>query len=149
MKHSKKSKIIAIITLLIIIISTTPLKTQAKEEPAMDAESIQMINMINTERASLGLSQLQVDPILYNYTIIRAAESTQVFSHTRPDGSPYYSINPNLIWGELLAYGYGSADMSFNALKNDPPHYYVMTNPNFNKIGVYHIDDHYAILLGF
>lgn len=149
MKNIKKSKIVVIITLLLIIIFTAPLQAQAKEEPAMDAESIQMINMINTERASLGLSQLQIDPMLYNYTIIRATESTQVFSHTRPNGTPYYSINPNLIWGELLAYGYGSADMSFNALKNDPPHYYVMTNPNFNKIGVYHIGDHYAILLGF
>jgi len=53
---------------------------------------------------------------------VRAVEASQSFSHTRPDGSDWWTVNSNLMYGENLAKGYDSADAAVQAWMASPTH---------------------------
>lgn len=121
----------------------------------------QVLNMINQERISLGLTELEFDPILQNTARIRSKElcqdenmQNQTLSHTRPDGSQWHTVMtqdipvPNLVGaGEILARekttnGKGTSQEPIPAKdwfllwKASQPHYDTITWPEAEKIGV-------------
>ncbi|MBQ5870566.1 MAG: hypothetical protein IIW57_06405, partial [Lachnospiraceae bacterium] len=51
-----------------------------------------MLRMINEERGRLGLIQLVKDESLTKAAMIRAGEQQSLFSHTRPDGTQFYTV---------------------------------------------------------
>ena len=72
--------------------------------------SQELLNLVNELRVSVGVHKLTYDNTLQQGTNIRAREASDVFSHTRPDGSHYitafgYKL-PNYYLGENLAYNY-------------------------------------------
>ena len=77
---------------------------------------------INATRAASGLGTLTWSTGLEQASAVRAVEAAQVWSHTRPDGSEYWTVNSNLVYGENLAKGYDSADAAFNAWMASPTH---------------------------
>lgn len=119
----------------------------------------QVMNLINQERLSLGLTELEFDPMLQNTARIRSKElcqqmSDQDLSHMRPDGSSWSTVLTrdipiqNLIGaGEILARekttdGGGSTQEPIPAKdwfllwKASQPHYDNITWPEAEKIGV-------------
>lgn len=67
-------------------------------------------DIVNAKRQSAGLSALTWDSGIEQAAAVRAVEASQVWSHSRPDGSEYWTVNSNLIYGENLAKGYATAD---------------------------------------
>lgn len=119
----------------------------------------QVMNLINKERLSLGLTELEFDPMLQNTARIRSKElcqqmSDQDLSHIRPDGSSWSTVLTrdipiqNLMGaGEILARekttdGCGSTQEPIPAKdwfllwKSSQPHYDNITWPEAEKIGV-------------
>ncbi len=121
----------------------------------------QLMNLINKERLSLGLNELEYDPMLHNTARIRSKElcqdenmQTQELSHTRPDGSVWSTVLtrdipiPNLVEaGEILARekttnGDGCTQEPIPAKdwfllwKASQPHYDTITWPEAQTIGV-------------
>lgn len=69
---------------------------------------------------------------------------------TRPNGSPWYTINPNLVYGENLARYHLSASDAIVGLMNSPGHKDNMLSSRFDSLGtgVISIDgDYYYIQL--
>ena len=54
--------------------------------------------------------------------MVRAQEAASKFSHTRPNGKDWYTVNSELMWGENLAKGYDSAQSVVDAWMASPTH---------------------------
>ena len=119
----------------------------------------QVLNLINQERLSLGLAELEFDPMLQNGARIRSKElcqqmSDQKLSHTRPDGNLWSTVLTRDIpvkglveAGEILARekttdGGGSTQEAIPAKdwfllwKASAPHYDTITWPEAQSMGV-------------
>lgn len=77
---------------------------------------------VNAQRAAAGLPALKWNSGLEQASAVRAVEASQVWSHNRPDGSEYWTVNSNLVYGENLAKGYSDANEAVNAWMNSPSH---------------------------
>lgn len=86
---------------------------------AQEAEALAIVNQI---RVANGLSEVRFDAALENGSAVRANEITTSFSHTRPDGSAWWTVDDSLMYGENLAEGYDSAQDVVNAWMASPSH---------------------------
>ena len=90
-------------------------------------------DQINSQRASAGLSALTWSSGLEQASAVRAVEASQVWSHNRPDGSEYWTVNSNLVYGENLAKGYSSAGEAVTAWMNSMSHRDNILFPSFKS----------------
>ncbi len=79
-------------------------------------------DIVNARRLEAGLNALTWNSGLEQASAVRAVEAAQSFSHTRPDGSDWWTVNSNLMYGENLAKGYASADAAVTAWLDSPTH---------------------------
>jgi uncharacterized protein YkwD len=89
---------------------------------AQNTLEAQALAKVNEIRIANGLSAVQHSASLETTSVVRANEITSKFSHTRPDGSDWYTVNADLQYGENLAEGYSSADDVVNAWMASPSH---------------------------
>ena len=110
---------------------------------ALRAEALKAYNLVNEEREEEGLDDLTWDSNLESTSSVRSQECSVSFSHTRPNGKAWYTVNSNIQGGENLAYGYDDADSANEAWMNSPTHRDNILYPDFEKvaISVYVSDD--------
>lgn len=113
-------------------LSDTPLPT----EPNLQQMALNVLDSINIQRTASGLKPLKWDNKLENCAKKRAIESATSFSHTRPNGKPWYTVNSKIMGGENLAYGYSTAKDVMAAWMNSPTHKENILWPEFTKIGI-------------
>ena len=94
------------------------------------------LNAVNQQRAAAGLAALRWDDNLAACAMIRATELPAVFSHTRPNGQDWYTVAPNVMYGENLAYGFTSPDAAVSAWMNSPAHKQNILTPGFVLCGI-------------
>ena len=78
--------------------------------------------LVNAKRAENGLAELTWSSGLESCAMVRAQEAASKFSHTRPNGRDWYTVNSELMWGENLAKGYDSAQSVVDAWMASPTH---------------------------
>ena len=112
-------------------------------DTGLRAQALEAYNKVNEERASAGLKSLKWDQNLETVSNVRAKEASQKFSHTRPNGSQWCTVNSKIQAGENLAFGYDNADEANTAWMNSPTHKENILYPEFKKlaIGIYQDDD--------
>lgn len=98
------------------------------------AEFQQMLDEINAERAKAGAPALTLDATLCKDAQIRASECTVLFDHTRPDGSTWYSLDPDHMLGENLAMNC-TTDNVVDAWMASPSHRENILNPEYKTVG--------------
>lgn len=111
----------------------------------IDIES-HIFDQVNELRVSLGMSPVTSNNILVGAAFTRAKELPELFSHTRPDGSDWYTVFDNIPYifkncGENLTTGTGltreqAYNKIFDSWYNSPGHYANMVNPDFKEIGI-------------
>ena len=108
-------------------------------------EAIETCDIINEYREDNGLKPLEWDNNLESVANIRAVESSELFSHTRPDGSQWYTVNSKIQGGENLAYGFDDGQSAVKAWQDSPTHNDNMLYYEFSKtaIGIYKSDGVY------
>lgn len=79
-------------------------------------------DIVNAKRQEAGLGALTWNSGLEQASAVRAVEASQSFSHTRPNGSDWWTVNSNLMYGENLAKGYQTGDSAVTAWLNSPTH---------------------------
>lgn len=99
-------------------------------------EATQAFNKVNELRAGAGLTALTWSADLLSSTNVRAAEAAQLFSHTRPNGSDWWTVNSQLMYGENLARGYSSAGSAVDAWMNSPTHKANIMNADFKTVAI-------------
>lgn len=103
---------------------------------AQNATSAAVLSKVNQYRTANGLSALRYDDALESTSSVRASEITSRFSHTRPDGSDWYTVNEDLMYGENLAEGYNSADEVVDAWMASPEHKANILRADFTTMSV-------------
>lgn len=86
------------------------------------AMALEAFALVNAYRVAYGLPEYVWNDQLEACAQVRANEISAVFSHNRPDGSDYYTVNSDLMWGENLAKGFNSADKLVAGWMNSPTH---------------------------
>ena len=93
-------------------------------------------NLINEKRAAAGLSTLIWNEDLATAARIRAQEIVNIFSHTRPNGTDWYTVNSSVMYGENLAKFYYTSDSVVTAWMASPTHAANIMDINFKTIGI-------------
>ena len=101
-----------------------------------NAFAFAVLDIVNTRRAEAGLPGLVWNEALAQSAGIRAPEIVINWSHTRPDGSPWYTAGAQLQMGENLAYGQTSADQVMNEWMASSSHAENILRTEYTQIGV-------------
>ena len=114
----------------------TGVKTHAAEPVAVESVLLQDINNV---RALHGLQPLSLDDTLNAGAHVRAGEIMSCFSHTRPDGTPWYTVDYDHIYGETLGRGYTrTSDGAHNIVSmwmNSPSHASLLLQHDYRTVG--------------
>lgn len=103
----------------------------------------EVLNLVNKERTSRGLSALKLNDSLSNVATTKSQDmiDKNYFDHTSPTyGSPFdmmkrFGISYNAA-GENIAMGQSSPQEVMNSWMNSPGHRKNILNPNFTELGV-------------
>lgn len=129
----------------------TPPQT-APVVPAADAVDVdtakqEVIDLTNALRAETGVAALQKDELLMQAAQVRAEEmaSSGIYSHTRPDGSMYFSVTDCPYTNEnihrisslyMSQHNNRLAEIAVNSWKQSKGHLKNMVNQEVSAIGV-------------
>ena len=102
---------------------------------SVDPRCSQIIDAINVEREKAGLGKLNNSAALANAAAVRAQEQEQLFSHTRPNGTDWWTVDSTVCYGENLAKGYTTANSVTAAWMASPTHKSVMLD-NYKTCGI-------------
>ncbi len=112
-----------------------------EEAQSVETLSNEVLELLNIERANVGLAPLMVSEEITLLSNIRAYESSVLFSHMRPNGWSCsslfqdYKIQYSCV-GENLAFGYEDASDMVNAWMNSKYHCENILNQNFEYCGI-------------
>ncbi len=110
-----------------------------------DAYANDIVAKTNSYRSSNGVSTLGGSALLTEAARTRAAEAAVAFSHTRPNGTSYYTVGGSAennyqdspVYGENLAYGYSNASETMEAwIASTQGHRENLVRDSFVTIGV-------------
>ena len=112
-----------------------------KEESEALSFAEQVVELVNAERAKVNLPALTMTTKLNEAALVRAKETVQSFSHTRPNGSSFSTVlKENGISfqgaGENIAWGQRTSEQVVNAWMNSEGHRANILNPRYTSIGV-------------
>ena len=102
----------------------------------MKAVAVSALDKCNAQRSSAGLGSLSWSDGLESCAMVRAQEAVTTWSHTRPNGSDWWTVNSNLMYGENLAKGYSTADEAVNAWMNSQSHRENILYSGFKTCGI-------------
>lgn len=119
----------------------TPETPEQDDNNAQGDYASQVVALVNAERAKYGLSALKIDSRVQQAAQVRAAETVQSFSHTRPNGSSFSTALTEagvsyMRSGENIAYGQSTPQQVVNAWMNSEGHRANILNSSFTTIGV-------------
>lgn len=103
---------------------------------SLRSEAFEAYNMVNEIREDNGVNTLVWNQNLEEVANVRSKEISESFSHTRPDGKPWYSVNSNIQGGENLAYGYNDAEKVVDAWMDSPTHKDNILYEDFTKMAI-------------
>lgn len=115
-------------------------------EESVHPYATEILNLVNAERAKVGLSALALDMNITAAANVRAKEIKQSFSHTRPDGSSFSTAlkEQGVSYrgsGENIAWGQKSPEQVVNGWMNSDGHRANILNKNFTSMGVGYYQD--------
>ena len=92
--------------------------------------------LVNAKRQEAGLGPLDWNDGLVMAAQVRAQECQEKFAHERPDGSEWWTVNSEIMFGENLAKNYFDAPGVVNAWMDSPTHRENILNQKFETMGV-------------
>lgn len=115
--------------------------TQPEELTPSEME-LEVLRIVNEERAKIGAAPLEFGYHFYECAIVRANECKELFSHTRPDGTlcftvfDQFNVTGYYVAGENIAYNHTSAQEVMDAWMNSPGHRANILEPSFTHLAI-------------
>ena len=94
------------------------------------------LSLCNEMRRKEGLPALSWSDSLANCAVVRAEESSLLWSHTRPDGSDWWTVNSSIMFGENLGKGYDTSSQIVDAWMNSQSHKENVMDPELKTCGI-------------
>lgn len=117
--------------------------------PPAGTQEYELFILINNERTANGLNPLSWSGGLADCAAVRAGEAVDCFSHTRPDGSDWWTVNPSIMYGENLATGQDNVQWVFNDWMASPEHRANIMNPGYTTYGSARVGNTWAQEFGY
>lgn len=141
-------KVVVGLLLSVVLFSLPVNSVVLKANPTPEETMLSQINMIRVER---GLNELTFSEDLKKGADIRVKESSSFFSHTRPDGTPWYTVD-DITMGENLYKGaeqYALTAYVVEMWEKSPSHLDVMTSDFIQHaaISVCYVNGYYYVCL--
>lgn len=97
-----------------------------------------VLDLVNIERRKAGIKPLVLSDELMRVAAVRSQEVTKVFSHTRPDGTPFSSIvsRHGRRIGENIGGGYQTPEEVVDGWMHSEGHRKNILHPDFTELGV-------------
>ena len=128
----------ALVILTLILILTALISSNIRNSYSYTCQEWQetLLGLINQERANNGLAPLTVDQELVRAATVRAQEASVSWSHTRPDGTPFWTVSD---WtnAEDLAKGFQSPRALLDGWLASPTHKDIIFDGSLSLIGLY------------
>lgn len=148
-QHSFIRKAICATTALLIILTaftTVRMESQARALARTHQATAQdILDELNDIREDYGCADLAMSDELTRCAAIRSSEISTYFSHTRPDGSQWYTINASLQYGENLLKTQinHEADDIVQMWMDSPSHKDLIVDGYYRTVGIarYHYGD--------
>lgn len=107
----------------------------------MDSYAEQVLGIVNARREEAGLAPLTMNYTLVSAAKVRAVETVQSFSHTRPNGTSCFTAFDEAGVGysgagENIAAGQRSPESAMNSWMNSEGHRANILNGSFTQIGI-------------
>lgn len=115
-----------------IEIETETIEFEIDKPSILEEEVFDLINDIRKEE---GLNTLEWNSDLYDVAKIRAEEASVFWSHTRPDGSEWYTVSKS-VHGENLARKYLTPAETVDAWMNSEGHRENILRENFDRCAI-------------
>ena len=93
-------------------------------------------NLVNQKRTAAGLGALSWSDALTQAALVRAQEIVGTFSHSRPNGDAWYTVNSSIMYGENLAKLYNTGDSVVAAWMASPTHAANIMEAGFKTVGI-------------
>lgn len=126
MKSKRRLAIFAVLLLLIFGTSWA--------ETYLSSYTYRVIDETNVERSRYDLGQLRVSDELMEAARIRAGEITEMFSHTRPDGTKWRTVS-SAAYAENIARGHNNPDRVIAAWMSSSDHRQNILKSSYGSIG--------------
>lgn len=127
-----------VVSLSIIPVNVSYAKTKVKvntEEIKVSPEE-EVFSLVNEKREEEGLDPLTWNKTLTKDALSRAKEISKKFSHTRPNGKEWYTLDEKNMYGENLGKNYTTAKEVFDAWMNSESHKENILWEEFTQIGI-------------
>lgn len=118
------------------VVNANMTEEEKQQAANMRAAAKAALDQCNSIRAGSGLGALTWSDGLESAAMVRAQEIVTTWSHTRPNGSDWWTVNSNLMYGENLAKGYSSADAAVAAWMASPTHKENIMFGSFRTCGI-------------
>lgn len=138
MRSTIKHFICILLFFFLILLNSQPVQAKNTQDVTGTCEydkAYEVLKLVNKERKSRGLNELTMDKDLLEAAMLRAAEITVSFSHTRPNGETCFSACDKM-YGENIAYGYGTSDYVMEGWMNSPGHKRNILDTDYHSIGI-------------
>lgn len=96
--------------------------------------SKELLSLMNASRKKLNREPLIWNDELHKAALVRAEELIDSFSHSRPNGGEFYTVN-ELVYGENIAWNYGTAVNFDQGWTKSQGHHENRTNPSWKIYG--------------
>lgn len=139
----KKLVILLMLVLVCLGLQRSPAFADTKTEQQdllMNTQETEIFNMINEVRRQTGAKALVFKPKLKKDANVRAAEADNFWSHTRPDGTAWWQLDPSNMYSECLEQSFGDTNEEIvKAWVSSPTHYEQLTRQDLTAgaISVY------------
>ncbi len=133
--------------------SVVPVMAEEVELTREEAIRESLYEQTNAIRSLYGLEALAYNKDFDEASDLRAAELSVLFSHTRPDGTNYWTVNEE-IYGENVSWVTLTDDAATKTMvgwANSPTHLSNMLNPGFTSVsfGVFIMGDIVYVTMEF
>lgn len=125
----------AVVAAAFVMAFAANIQVFAAEEYPVDANKI--VAFVNAERTAKGLSALKISNRISKDAVVRAEEASTFFSHNRPDGTPFYTVDEQVVMAENLATGqFENSEQVVDDWMASPAHKANVLYPAATTIGV-------------
>lgn len=95
----------------------------------------QVLAQVNKQRSKAGAKSLKMDKELLDAAMLRAAECSVKFDHTRPNGTLCFTVSDKM-YGENIAYGYTTPTKVMEGWMASSGHKKNILNKRYKSIGI-------------
>ena len=140
----RKTSLVLAAMMMALVIASLPAQAATTAKSASTSVSVSIpeteietvLTLVNSQRAAAGLAPLRWSDQLASDATVRATECATSYSHTRPGGSDWWTVDSDLMYGENLAANYTTAQTVVSTWMASPAHKANIMNSGYVTIGI-------------